>query len=140
MAIRKRITDPYGAETKEFERRMREGRRPKAPAPPDAKARKPIQTAFDRIEVNKIMSLDEWHNKYVLPCLRRQFDFFGVRLAIYPTQVRTIQNKEKCTGCMIMLLTKNRRGQRKVLDLRPWDKSVWYGMLLQWIKENCYDD
>lgn len=141
MPIRKRITDPYSQETRDFDNRRKYGRPPPAPKKPTLQERKPFVDDLEAIPVGKSFTNAEWRDRYIVPYLRKQHELFGARLAIYPTSRRGNDNRDLCTGVLIRMLDKDERtGQHPQIMLKATGGSTanWYGHIIRWIRERKY--
>lgn len=139
MPIRQRISDPYSQETQDFDKHRKYGKPPKPPKKPTAEERKPFYDTIMAIPVGRAFSNSEWRVKYILPLMSKQFELWGVRLAVYPTAKRDSLNRDVCTGVYVRMLDKNKiTGQFPAMSLNGSDKSVWYGKVIRWIHEQRY--
>lgn len=139
MPIRKRITDPYSQETRDFDKHRKYGKPPPAPRKPTAEDRKPIYDAIMSVPVGKAFSNAEWRDRYILPFMAKQYDLWGVKLALYPTAKRDSLNRDVCTGVYVSMLDRDKRtGMLTGISLSGTDKTIWYGQIIRWIQEQRY--
>ena len=138
MPIRKRLTDPFSRDYREFNRQMVEGRPPKPPRRPTAQERKPFHDRLASIPVGKTFEPAIWNNKHLLPLMKERFSIMGVELALYPSSARTIDGRTQCLGVSVLMLERNKRTQMQPQLKLALDQDQWYGTVLRWISEIKY--
>ena len=139
MPIRKRLSDPYGQDTADFNKRLKYGAPPPTPKKPTAEERKPFHDAIMSIPIGKAFTNDVWRERYILPFMTRQYELWGVRLALYPTQKRDSRNRDVCTGVHVRMFDKdNRTGHYPTIHLGGSNQAIWYGQIIRWIHEKRY--
>jgi hypothetical protein len=138
LPIRKRITDLYGQDYKDFQKRKREGEPAKAPRKPKALERQPLLDAFARVPIGQTMSKRAWSDNYQLMFLREVFPLWGFDLALYPAVSNADTNSNvRCDGLLVIQLTKTKRGVMPKLLLKG-ERRFWYGRVIDWLGETNY--
>jgi hypothetical protein len=137
MPIRKRVTDPYSQEYKDFNRYMVQGKPPTAPRKPTSEERKPFFDAIHSMPVGRTVSHEVFYKQYTLPFLKCTYILWGVELAIYPVAIRQSDGSHRFTGCQVAMVRPSRCGKFPLKRLNG-DKDAWYGEVIRWIQDTIY--
>ena len=138
MAIRPRISDPYGAKAKQFERILKEGRPPSAPKKPSAVEREPVMRALKDYPLTKRFERHDFFRKIADYYAQEKFEIWGQTIYIMPGYIHLDEVYVRCTEPTIGRVNPNRHGVRPMLRLKG-EARTWYSQVLHWIEDTEFD-
>ena len=140
MPIRKRLSDPDGADVQEFNRHMKYGRPAPPPRKPTLQERKPFVDALASIPLGVRMPQPKFNKEVLLPLMRRSFEVWGVTLAVYPMATRQTDGSMLCNGVQVTRVERDKlTGHIKTCSLKS-EQRVWYGRVISWLAASYHGD
>lgn len=138
MPIRPRITAEDSDELEQFDRKLREPKKPPAPRKPTKAEREDFVRFLKRIPIDEVFDQREFSRRVTDVYLFRYFHVWGFKLCILPLYMHMTENKIKVTGASIQRATLNERGVKLRCKLTG-DQNTWYGQVIRWIGETEYE-
>lgn len=139
MVIRKRITDPYGSSEDEFQKFRRSGPPKASPKKPSLAERESFVRALKLVPMGETMHRSDFFHTVLDRYSGVTFDIWGQHLYIWPRYQHLPNDRVRCTGTMVGRLNPDARNRKATTVLTSDDQNKWYGQIIYWIEETCYN-